>query len=245
MRKSQTPGPVGEPASIGIKRYLISVLVRSFIRLLYGTLRIMDAGSRSLDAVESDGGCAILPFFHGRQFPLVPYMAKRKATIMSSLSRDGELQAHILAGFGYRIVRGSASRGGARGLIGMKRGMRDGYHAGLAVDGPKGPIHEVKPGVIYLAKKTGAPVIPVLTSAKPSIVMKKTWDRYMLPVPFAKAVILFGEPIYFDGNMDQGSMERDCRRLRDIMLSLQEEADGMVGLKKGEKARRRSKTKTK
>jgi lysophospholipid acyltransferase (LPLAT)-like uncharacterized protein len=92
-------------------------------------------------------------------------MAKRKATIMSSLSRDGELQAHILAGFGYRIVRGSASRGGARGLIGMKRGMRDGYHAGLAVDGPKGPIHEVKPGVIYLAKKTGAPVIPVLTSA--------------------------------------------------------------------------------
>ncbi len=127
----------------------------------------------------------------------------------------------------------------------MKRGMRDGYHAGLAVDGPKGPIHEVKPGVIYLAKKTGAPVIPVLTSAKPSIVMKKAWDRYMLPVPFAKAVILFGEPIYFDVNMDQGSMERDSQRLRDIMLSLQEEADGMVGLKKGERARRRSKTKTK
>lgn len=234
MNQCMTSDPVGDRGSMGLKGHLTVVLVRSFIRLLYGTLRIADFGIGWLDSVESKGECAIIPFFHGRQFPLVSYFAGRKTTVMSSMSRDGELQAQVLAGFGHRIVRGSTSRGGARGLIGMKKAMGEGYHATLAVDGPRGPLHEVKPGVIYLAKKTGASVIPVSASMNPAVVLEKAWDRYMLPVPFARAVILFGEPMHFDPDMDRDSMERDRTNLSDRMLSLQEEADRIAGRKKVE-----------
>ena len=220
------------PEKKDLSARMIPPLARIFVRLLNATLRVRVYGARWIDAVEDEGGSAVLPFFHGRQFLLAANLIRRKIPIMSSLSRDGEHQARILGGLGYRIVRGSASRGGARGLIGMKKAMEEGYHATFAVDGPKGPLHEVKPGVIYLAKKTGAPVIPILASARPAFVMKRTWDLYLLPMPFARGVILFGEPIFFDARMDDDAMDRDCRVLRDRMLELQEEADRMVGRKK-------------
>ncbi|MFC1485153.1 lysophospholipid acyltransferase family protein [bacterium] len=118
----------------------------------------------------------------------------RSLCIMTSLSKDGDLQSKILSKMGYQIVRGSSSRGGAKGLVGMIRKIKQGYDAAFAVDGPRGPIYQAKPGVIFLAEKTNAVIVPVAVSAKKSWVLNN-WDKYMLPKPFTKTVIKYGQPI--------------------------------------------------
>ena len=154
-----------------LARTFIPPLVRGIIRSVKATMRVRAEGVEHLDAFEAEGKTAVLAFFHGRQFLLAGFLVGRKLTVLSSLSRDGALQADVMTGLGYAVVRGSASKGGVRGLIGLKKNMDEGYHATFAVDGPKGPIHEVKPGAVYLAKKTGAPIIPMISSARPAHVI--------------------------------------------------------------------------
>jgi len=210
---------------------LLPVLARFLIKCLTFTVFIRCEGIEFLDDMEKKDERAVLAFFHGRQFLLAGYLRGRKMGIMSSLSRDGELQTRVMAGLGYKVVRGSASRGGARGFIGLKRLMEKGYHATFAVDGPKGPLHEVKPGAVYLAKKTGAPVLGIAASAKPAHILSKTWDLYLLPWPFARGAVVFGPPIYFDGDTSDEAMRRDSLAVQDELLRLQTRADEITGLK--------------
>ena len=223
--------PAGSENSIGIAGRLIPLLARVLIRSVTWTVRIRCEGVQILDELESAGRTAVLPFFHGRQFLLTGFLAGRKLGVMSSFSRDGELQTHVMTGLGFEVVRGSASRGGARGLIGLKRLMEKGYHATVAVDGPKGPIHEVKPGAIYLAKKTGAPVIGLASSAHPAHIFSRAWDLYLLPWPFSKGAVVFSDPIYFDDDMSEEAMARDSHFLKEELLRLQERADEITGLR--------------
>ncbi len=141
----------GSENGSGLAGIWIPPVVRAIFRTVTATLRVRSEGIEHLDSLEASGGRAVLAFFHGRQFLLAGYLLGRKLTVLSSLSRDGEMQARVMSGLGYAVVRGSASKGGARGLIGLKRKMDEGYHATFAVDGPRGPLHEVKPGAFYLA----------------------------------------------------------------------------------------------
>ena len=223
--------PAGSENSIGIAGRLIPLLARVLIRSVTWTVRIRCEGVQILDELESAGRTAVLPFFHGRQFLLTGFLAGRKLGVMSSFSRDGELQTHVMTGLGFEVVRGSASRGGARGLIGLKRLMEKGYHATVAVDGPKGPIHEVKPGAVFLAKKSGAPVVAMAAAASPAHIFSKAWDLFLLPWPFSRGAVIFSDPIYFDDDMSEEAMARDSHFLKEELLRLQERADEITGLK--------------
>jgi lysophospholipid acyltransferase (LPLAT)-like uncharacterized protein len=225
------PSSVEPDNSIGITGRLVTLLARLLIRSITWSLRIRSEGIEVLDDLELSDRTAILPFFHGRQFLLLGFFMGRKVGIMTSLSRDGELQARALTGLGYKIVRGSASRGGARGLVGLRKLMEKGYHASFAVDGPKGPIHEVKPGAVYLAKKSGAPVVALGASAAPAHIFTRAWDLYLLPWPFGKGAIVMGDPIYFDNDTSDEAIARDNRILKEELLRLQERADEITGLK--------------
>ncbi len=227
------PSSVEPNNSIGITGRLVTLLVRLLIRSITWSLRIRSEGIEVLDDLELSNRTAILSFFHGRQFLQAGFFAGRKVGIMTSLSRDGELQASVIAGLGYEVARGSASRGGARGLIGLKKLMEKGCHVAFAVDGPRGPIHQVKPGAVYLAKKSGAPVIGVAASARPAKIFSRTWDRYLLPWPFGKGAIVLGDPIYFDDDKSDEAIARDSRILKEELLRLQQRADEITGLKAG------------
>src|SRR5690606_36476314 len=101
--------------------------------------------------------------WHGDELVLVGYYSFRRLAVLSSLSKDGTLMAKTLQLLGYEVFRGSSSKGGARGLIGLIRAVKAGSQAALAVDGPKGPIYEVKPGIVDLAARTGMPIVPLRT----------------------------------------------------------------------------------
>jgi lysophospholipid acyltransferase (LPLAT)-like uncharacterized protein len=218
------PSSVEPNNSIGITGRLVTLLVRLLIRSITWSLRIRSEGIEVLDDLELSNRTAILSFFHGRQFLQAGFFAGRKVGIMTSLSRDGELQASVIAGLGYEVARGSASRGGARGLIGLKKLMEKGCHVAFAVDGPRGPIHQVKPGAVYLAKKSGAPVAKIFS---------RTWDLYLLPWPFGKGAVILGDAIYFDDDTSEEAMVRDSHILQEELLRLQRRADEITGLKAG------------
>ena len=129
------------------------------------------------------GNNIIYAFWHGRQFLLLYNHRKQGIVLPSSESRDGEIQAGILKRFGYGVVRGSSKRKGDRAALALVDALRKGKNIALAVDGPRGPLYEVKQGVTYLAGKLDKVIVPVSTSAK--AVLDPGKDMGQVPSPGA------------------------------------------------------------
>jgi lysophospholipid acyltransferase (LPLAT)-like uncharacterized protein len=178
---------------------LFSFIGWAMISIWSKTIRLEYVNKTIPDRFVAEGKNGIYAFWHGRQFLLFHCHRNWGAVIPASESRDGEIQAGILQRFGFDVVRGSSKRKGDRALLGLVDGLRKGKDIALAVDGPRGPLYDVKQGVTYLAGKLNKPIIPMITSAKRYWIIKKIWDKYMLPVPFTRGVVLYGEPIIVNG----------------------------------------------
>ncbi len=150
--------------------------------------------------VSENGTRYVFAFWHGDCMPM-SYEADRSVNsfarmfMMASQSRDGELMTRFLTLNHFHVVRGSSSRGGARALLKMLHTLQPGDFAGLAVDAPRGPRHQVnKPGILYLAQRSGRPVVPVASRLDRKWVLK-SWDQMEIPKPFARVEVHYGEPI--------------------------------------------------
>ena len=124
-----------------------------------------------------------------------------KFTMVISESKDGELVAVTCAKFGHRPARGSSTRGGKKAMIEIVRTMKQGFPGALTVDGPKGPPHIVKPGIIEIARLCSCAILPLSVYAKSSWVFKKSWDQFRVPKPFTKIIVVIGEPIYIGNDI--------------------------------------------
>jgi lysophospholipid acyltransferase (LPLAT)-like uncharacterized protein len=142
-------------------------------------------------------GPGLVAFWHGDQLPLLGQRPMGDVVAPISASRDGRLQAAILGRLGVGDVPGSSSRGGAAAARGLLRALSRGAVALMAVDGPRGPRGLVKPGVVYLAGHVGAPVFPVAVAVARGRRLRRAWDRYLLPLPFTRTVVVVGEPLHF------------------------------------------------
>jgi lysophospholipid acyltransferase (LPLAT)-like uncharacterized protein len=185
-----------------------SLLIRAYA----ATLRIekrVDPETASLDPAK-----VLYAFWHGRQFLLGPSFRHQGIAVMTDLSWAGRIQAGIMSRLGYPVVRGSSRRQAARALADMKRTLESGCSAAFAVDGPSGPIHRSKPGIVYLAQKLGYPIVPVATSARPAWVLGNTWCRYLVPAPFSRAVVALGPPIHAAAKGDLTNDELDSILVR-------------------------------
>jgi lysophospholipid acyltransferase (LPLAT)-like uncharacterized protein len=158
------------------------------IRLLRATWRVRLTGP----APPYRDGPVVFCFWHGRQAGLFAHPRPRPVAVLASRSRDGALQARILARLGFDVHRGSSSRGGASGLMSLVRAVRGGADAAFAVDGPRGPSHSAKPGAILAARAAGAAIVPVTVRASRQWVFAKAWDGYALPKPFADVELVRG-----------------------------------------------------
>lgn len=133
--------------------------------------------------------------WHGDELVLAPYYTFKGLAVLTSLSTDGTIMASILRLLGYRVFRGSSSRGGARGLLGLIRCVSEGGQAALAVDGPRGPLHEVKAGIVELCVRTGRPVVAVRTRARRAWYIPRAWNLAYVPKPFAEVEVHFSDPL--------------------------------------------------
>lgn len=138
----------------------------------------------------------VLSFFHGTQWPLLAWRRRRPTLVMVSHSADGSMQARALALLGFRVVRGSSSRGGARGLAAIVRALRrGGVDAAFAVDGPRGPYGEVKPGAALAAARSGGVLVPMGSAVARGKTFARAWDRFVLAWPFSRVTVVLGAPI--------------------------------------------------
>jgi len=195
---------------------MLSAIASWIIRILGATLRVLQINEQFWQGAKRSGKAVIFGFWHGEQFILCHRHRAQNVAIMSSLSRDGELQSGILTKLGYFVVRGSSSKGAQRALVEMIRASRAGRSAAFAVDGPRGPYHKAKAGIIYLAQKTGLPIIPVSCAANARSILSKAWDKYEFPWPFSKCVIAYGKPIFAgkgDINAKAADFERELDKL--------------------------------
>jgi lysophospholipid acyltransferase (LPLAT)-like uncharacterized protein len=166
----------------------------------------------------AEGKNVIYAFWHDGVF-LLPFTHRNsEAVIMVSESRDGEIAAGVLRRFGFTVVRGSSKRKGQRALIGLVSCVRQGRSVAIVVDGPRGPRHEAKKGAIFLAGKLQKPIIPVSTWSKRCWTLR-TWDRFVIPVPFTEGVVQYGQPIVVNGTSKE-EIESKRRELEAALLDL-------------------------
>ena len=192
------------------------------IRVLGATLRF--AWSEEDGATpERIARPAIYSFWHQCIFPAAALFRGQGVGVMTSLSFDGEFIARVIEQLGFRAVRGSSSRGAVGVLLGMRREVEAGEAVAFTIDGPRGPRFVAKPGPVMLARKTGAPIMVFHLGVDRGKTFEKTWDHFLLPMPFARAVIFFAPPIYVpkDASVElmeakHAEMQRELERVRDI-----------------------------
>ncbi len=144
---------------------------------------------------EGERKPCIFAFWHSDDLALLGFCSFRRLGILISRSNDGEVLSKILSKLGFTVIRGSSSNGGTQGLLGMINYLNDNGQVAVAVDGPRGPIYEVKPGVVELTRRSNRPIIPVRAFAEKAWFVPKSWNKTFLPKPFTTIRIVFQDPI--------------------------------------------------
>ncbi|MGI8402678.1 MAG: lysophospholipid acyltransferase family protein, partial [Gemmatimonadaceae bacterium] len=130
---------------------------------------------------------------HGHLLPGLWHHRNEGVTVLISEHRDGEIVARAAESLGYGLIRGSTTRGGGRALISLVRELRAGHEIAITPDGPRGPARKFAPGALVAAQRSDAFILPVAVSASRSWRLK-SWDRFMIPKPFARVTIAYGPP---------------------------------------------------
>lgn len=173
---------------------LAPAVVAWLLRMLAWTLRPDFSRCALLRARWDRGDNVIVAFWHNRLLLMPLLAAGIPVSILVSQHRDGEIATRALTLWGIHTVRGSSTRGGVSGFLRLVEAYRRGDTLAVIPDGPRGPRYAAKPGVIRLAKATGATIFPV-SCAVSRCFRLRTWDRLIIPLPFARATFLVGEPI--------------------------------------------------
>lgn len=207
-------------------RALTSV-VGWMIRILGRTLRFRREGEAALLETLKSGGPVIVFGWH--EFLLIGCcdLAHYGPTIMISQSSDGDRVTRIAESLGWRVVRGSSSRGGARALLQLVRFLEHGAFVGHLVDGPRGPRRELKPGLLMMAQRSGATLFPAVYSARWSW-RPHSWDRQLIPFPFSPAAARYLPPRCVPANLDAASVETLRVELERELLQASGELDARL-----------------
>jgi len=215
-----------------VTRLRMAVIPRvgyAYIRLLRGTMRFEYRDRQVLDRARAASGRYILAFWHSR-FVMMPYAYPgSRMVVLSSRHTDSLMLARVLERFGIEHAWGSSTSGGSHGMRLLLRRIRAGCDAGFTPDGPRGPRRRVKTGVLLAAKLSGAPIVPVAFSARPSRRLG-SWDRTLLPLPFGRGVFAYGEPIEVPRRSDDAGLAVMATRLEAELDRLTDTADGAVGI---------------
>ena len=167
-----------------------------------------------------NGGTVLLCTWHQQFFSAIRHFQNYKVfnpIIMISQSSDGEIVAGVAKRTGWNTVRGSSSRNGREALKQMITNLKESKLAAHIVDGPRGPSGKVKSGVIRLAHATDAVIVPFSVSAEKAWYFN-SWDKFLLPKPFSKVFLRFGEMIKFDRVKDREIFEGQRKQLEEIMF---------------------------
>lgn len=208
------------------------ILARLAGRIVSGLLLVQSATwrrneecLRKIDELRTKGRKTIIAFWHGKYTPLFIMLRGLGGCIFVSDSHRGEIIAEICRRFGHDPVR-IPDKGGRESLNAMKEALAGHTLAGVAVDGPLGPRHRVKQGVINLASEMGYNLLPVSVWSRRSRVLDGRWDKMEIPGMFTRIKLLSGEIMEVPDRLDRGEVRAWSRRLEDALKELDDRVSG-------------------
>ena len=210
--------------------FLLVLLLRGCLRVFWSTCRIHRViGAEHLQGVIDSGKPALIVYWHQMHLFCAYYLMRQirkglRLGFLISPSVTGEVPAAIARRWHAEVIRGSATRSGSQALREMY-GMvaKQGISLVTTVDGPKGPIHQFKPGAILLARITKAPLLPIVYAAE-HCKYWSSWDRFIVPRPFSRIAIAIGAPVYVPANLPTDEIPRLQQQLEKQMAALVKEA---------------------
>ena len=179
----------------------------AFLRSIALTWRVELVGDDVMSRFMSKGVSAVFSLWHGQLLPQIWYHRNRNLIILVSEHRDGEIITRVLRSFGFGVIRGSTTRGGGRAILEVVSAVRGGRTVGITSDGPRGPAKKFAPGALIAAQRSEAPLVPAVAWASAAWRLS-SWDSFMIPKPFAKVRIAYGDPIYVTDNSARNAAMR-------------------------------------
>ncbi len=197
------------------------------VMLLGRSLRVQWIGAGDTSSHNGAEGRKIFAFWHGELLALAYTHRKRDICVLVSRHRDGECIARVLRRLGFHTARGSTSDAGREGAFQMCGSLRNGRDAAVAPDGPKGPRHRVQPGIVYLAQRTGASLIPTACKADRRLLLG-TWDKFQVPLPFSRVAVVCEAPIMVPRRLTESDVEKYRAMLENALEEAGERAEDVL-----------------
>jgi lysophospholipid acyltransferase (LPLAT)-like uncharacterized protein len=199
--------------------------------LLFRTCRYRIIGKEIFDKLRGRDENFIYVFWHGQHFIFSYLFRKCEAYVLTSLSRDGQLLAKFLRLYRINSIQGSSTRRGYKAFHELKKILDNGGYVAIAPDGPKGPPNVLAPGVISLAGCSGKLILPMACQVEKSWHLN-TWDTLIIPRPFSKIILCFGEPFVVN-NLNRENREIVRSNLEFKLNNLNQEAYRLLSEKNG------------
>lgn len=221
--------PLRNPAVQAVAAWLVA----TWLKVCFATIRWTRENEAVAEGVWAEGGGVLIAFWHSRgavSMASWPHDRAQATKGLVSLSRDGEFMARTVAKLGFPAIRGSSAKKGATedkgGAVALREILRQLKVGGLGLspDGPRGPVRQMGPGLPVMAKLSGRPVLFLGVSCAPSIRLK-TWDRYMLPLPFGRGAVVWDIATWPEG----GTPEAVAAQWQERLTAVEARADTLCG----------------
>lgn len=184
------------------------------------TWRIETSHAERWRGLRDAGRGFLFLLWHEALLPLLWHHRHQGVAIVVSEAKDGSYLSAYAGRLGYRSLLGSSTRGGVRALIGAVKALEDGIAVAFTPDGPRGPRREIKPGILAAAERAGVPILPIHAAADRAWRLS-SWDRFMVPKPFARIRVGYGEPFVIDGKAE--TLESGRLRAAEALAAVERE----------------------
>ena len=219
---------------------IIAAVVYSVIRTLGPTLRFEVLGRARVEGVWAAKQPCIWAFWHRCIIPIAWYGRNRGIVIMNTTAFDGQWTRKVIEWLGFGTAQGSSSRGGLRGLTVMAQRIKEGRDCGFTIDGPRGPRYVAKVGPVLLARLTGAPIFVFHVAVDRGKTIEKTWDHFLLPGLFARAILIGHPPIYVPPDADSEMIRAKHEEMQKALEQVRDLTEGWFQLTEQERNRHRA-----
>lgn len=211
--------------------WILARLVYVVVRFVCATLRLRIEREEEAERLIREHKGAILVTWHGRTLMAVNRWRGKGYRALISMSRDGDFLSEVFRLFGFKVIRGSTGRRAVLATREVLTALENGEVLVMTPDGPRGPTHVVQSGVVYFAQRSGKPIIVGGLAAYPRKLMR-SWDSYMVPMPFARARWIYSDPIFVSKDED---IEAACHRVGAMITALERQAEDALGIPENER----------
>jgi lysophospholipid acyltransferase (LPLAT)-like uncharacterized protein len=194
---------------------LLLLLGSGFLQVLARTWRIRVVNYGPVGDLRRAKQGFIFSLWHGQLLPLLWSHRDQGSLVLISEHRDGELVARAATSLGFGLIRGSTTRGADRALISIGRELRAGREVGITPDGPRGPARKFAPGALVAAQRADSFIVPTVAVADRAWHLR-SWDRFMIPKPFARVTIAYGPPTKVMGSTPRAAAD-EAERFENLM----------------------------